>query len=96
MRVEGDETSLLSRSMDPASGGWQWYFRTGSVITLAELLYWARNILTCFDLYTAYLQMPVLFHRRVHSVSHSEQSQKRRNAKQLHYQEHGMYGLPHD
>ena len=93
MEKEGGRTGLLKREKDPASGGWQWSIVKGSVITLAELFMFARKLMSCYDIFQQYLDFEVLFLRRHHSVSHSGNAQKRRNAKELKFREAGRYGL---
>ena len=93
MEKEGGRTSVLMRAADPASGGWAWSWAHCHFITLAELLHYGRNLMSCFDLYNMYLQFDVMFFRRNHSVSNTEGAQKRRNAKQLRHSETGRWGL---
>ncbi len=91
---EQNQTTLMKWSDTPAPGGWK--IRTGNYVTLAELFYFGCFIsnCTCFELYRLYLSLPIFIHKRAHSTSHTAEAQRRRNAKTLHYQEYGTWGLP--
>ena len=91
---EQNQTTLRKWSDTPAPGGWN--IRTGNYITLAELFYYGGYVsnCTCLDLYRLYLSLPIFIHKRAHSTSHTAEATRRRNAKTLHYQECGRWGLP--
>ena len=94
LKEERGETTLLKR--DPASGGTPatWYIREGNHVTLAELLNHGCHLCSCHFLYTLYLRQPVFITKRHHSESTAPGAMVTRNAKNLHYQETGKYGLP--
>ena len=94
MSTEGDNTTLLKRTPDPASGGFRWSIKKGYFITLAELFSFGQEIITCYHLYDMCMSWLMYLYRRGHSVSQSEQAQKRRNAKTLRHLETGRWGLP--
>ena len=87
------EDPLQPPGADPASGV-TWLIRSGNYITLAELFRFGCKVCSCFDLYRAYVALPIFISKRYHSVSHTGPAQKRRNAKQLRFQENGKWGLP--
>ena len=91
---EQNQTTLMKWSDTPAPGGWN--IRTGNYITLAELFYYGGYVsnCTCLDLYRLYLSLPIFIHKRAHSTSNTAEATRRRNAKALHYQECGRWGLP--
>ena len=91
MRKDGGETGLMRR--DPASGG-NWQIRHGQFITLAELFWFGKDLWSCYDIYRAYLSLPVWIQKRKHPASQNAAGTIRRNAKSLHYLDHGKYGLP--
>ena len=91
MTKDGGETGLMRR--DPASGG-NWQIRHGQFITLAELFWFGKDLCSCYDIYRAYLSLPVWIQKRKHPASQNAPGTMRRNAKAFHYQETGMYGLP--
>ena len=86
MEKENNQTSLVKRDLGRALGG-KWLIRDGNVITLAELFLFGMRVLSCYDLYRLYVGLPILIHKRHHSVSNAEDATKRRNAKMLRYQE---------
>ncbi|CAK0883168.1 unnamed protein product, partial [Prorocentrum cordatum] len=90
MMKDGGETGLM-RS-DPAFGNWQ--IRSGQFITLAELFWFGKHLCSCYDIYRAYLSLPVWIQKRKHSTSQSAAGVLRRNAKASRHQEEGKYGLP--
>ena len=97
MEKENFETTLLkwegdAESETPATGG-KWFIRAGNFMNAAELLWWASDTLTALELYKMYISLPVLAYKRKHSESQSSSATKRRNAKQLKFQETGRYGL---
>ena len=95
MQKENNETELLKRDSDPASGGpADWYIRWGNFITLADVFYKDMDIVSCFDAYKLYLTLPNWCYKRQHSISHSAHTTMRRNAKSLQYVEEGRWGLP--
>ena len=89
-----DESTVLKRSYNPASGGYEWFIRTGNCITLAELFYFGGRICSCYDLCRTFLDLPIFLHKRHHSVSNTAEAQLRRNAKALRYHEGGQWSLP--
>ena len=91
MEKEGDETAVLRRCPAPG-GGWNWQIICGNYITLSELFHFGKNVLSCFDLYNIYIAMPVWIRRRHHSISHTAQGTKRRNAKAMRHAETGRWG----
>ena len=88
LNIEGNETALMKFCY----GGWR--FKEGNFITLAELFSRGMKTCSCFDMYRTYLSLPIFIHKKVHSFSQSEGANKRRNAKKLHHQESGRWGLP--
>ena len=49
---------------------------------------------TCFDLYRAYVDLPLWIHKKDHPESQTAKGLRRRNAKQLSYIERGTFALP--
>ena len=95
MERENNETTVLKRVYNPASGGWwRWYIRRGNYVTLSEVFDLGCRIVSCYDLYCTYRSCEVWIHKRQHSVSNTPEAQLKRNAKQLRRQEHGYWGLP--
>ena len=97
MELEGGRTTMLKweqRTRDdcPASGG-EWFIRSGNMITMAEMLWWMCDELTCFDIYRMYICFPYLAYRRKHSESQSAHATKVRNARTLQHSEKGFWGL---
>ena len=99
MHIEGNETCILSwqknkddRDLTPASGG-QWMLKRGKTVTLAQFCWWCKEHLTCHAIYREWLRLPICCHKRYHSMSHTDNAQKRRNARILHHSESGGYGL---
>ena len=100
MRHEGNQTKLMRWERDPASGGDQtpasggsWFINSGNVIMLAELVWYAYDELTFYDIYRMWLSLPIFAFKRKHSENNSEKAQKVRNAKHLQHQETGYWGL---
>ena len=68
---EGEGETLLIRrdraSRDRAASGARFYFRTGTVVSLPEMMYrgLAQNC-TCYDVYTLYVDFPVVVRKRFH------------------------------
>ena len=104
LKVEKNRTLLLEWEpwwpSNPAYGGnlrlekGSWKIRAGNYITLAELFKLGAYKLTCFHLYTMYLNLDVYIQRRNHSLSTSDNAVTRQNAKALHYHETYQWGLP--
>ena len=94
---QNNQTSVL-KYIPPVSGGTPlggtWLIRRGNAITLSEIFEFGSLRCSCFDLYRTYTSLPIFIYKRHHTVSHSATAQTRRNAKLLHYKEHGNYGLP--
>jgi len=63
------------------------------MMNLSELLWWACDQMTCFEIYKMYTCLPFLAYKRKHSESQSQQAVKTRNAKLLKFHETGRYGL---
>ena len=103
METEGNETTLLKwvGEYDPASGGMAqtpasggtWYIRGGNMMMLAEIVWWACDDLTMYDIYRMWISLPILSYRRKHSESQSEHAVRTRNAKLLKHAETGRWGL---
>ena len=106
MDVEENHTTLLKweldpwRTMDPAPGGNQtpasggrWSIKEGNIMMLAELVWWACDRMTMYELYNMWKVLPIFAFKRRHSESQSEQAQYVRNAKKLNHQETGRWGL---
>ena len=106
MNVEENHTTLLRweldpwHAIDPAPGGKQtpasggrWSINQGNMMMLAELVWWAAERMTMYELYVMWKNLPIFAFKRRHSESQSEQAQYVRNAKELKYQEKGYYGL---
>ena len=97
MTKEENKTKLLRKVEGPsnsASGGGTWYIKAGNYISLAEFFRFGECKVSCYDLYRAYLSMPVFISTRQHSVSHTPVAGLRRNAKKMIYSETGRWGLP--
>ena len=68
---EGEGETLLIRrdraSRDRAASGARFHFRTGTVVSLPEMMYrgLAQNC-TCYDVYTLYMDFPVVVRKRFH------------------------------
>ena len=77
---------------DSASDGW--YIRRGNYITLAEMSFFGSCTVSAFDLHRAYVSFPVFIFKKHHSVSHTAEAQKRRNAKSSKFSETGKQGMP--
>ena len=69
MRTEGGETGLMKA--DPASGE-DWKIRAGTFVTLAEFFWFGKNLCSCYDIYRAYLSLPIWIQERQHSASTSQ------------------------
>ena len=61
---------------------------------LAEFFRFGKNLCSCYDIYRAYLSLPIWIQKRQHSASKSEHGWFRRNAKTLLHQGTGRWGLP--
>ena len=77
--------------MSPASGGGEWWIKQGNVITLSELLWWAKKCLLSKS--TTYTFDCQCIATQKHSESQSEKATFVRNAKTLKYNETGKWGL---
>ena len=93
--LERGETRLLKREAgeDPASGG-TWYIRTGQHVSLAELFDFGCRLCSCHWLYTVYKAQPIFISKKRHSESGKPDAVMRRNARRLHRQDTGSWGLP--
>ena len=101
---EGNETTYLK--FDPAPGGpWRehprdwlsrgtFWYKTGHVVTLAEMFRFGCRECTCFDIYRTFVHLQFYAFKKAHSQSQSESGVQRRQAKILHYEETSHYGLP--
>ena len=83
----------------PASGGddlrhGTFYIRKGHHMSLAELFRFGAERCTCFDLYKTFVHLPIVVHKRQHSISDSEEGIQRRTAKQMRFTETGRWALP--
>ena len=97
MTKEHNQTQLLWKEEGPsnsASGGGTWCIKAGNYVTLAEFFRFGECKVSCYDLYRAYLSMPVFISTRQHSVSHTPVAGLRRNAKKMIYNETGRWALP--
>ena len=93
MEVEDNETAVLKWAY-PASGGeGRWYIRCGHYVTLSEVFNLGKHFVSCYDLYLTYKSCKIWIHKRAHSVSNTPEAQITRNARILHHQEHGFWGL---
>ena len=92
---ERGETRLLMREAgeDSASGG-TWYIRTGQHVSLAELFDCGCRLCSCHRLYTLYMAQPIFISKRRRSESSAPDAIMRSNAKRLHHQDTGSWGLP--
>ena len=93
LREEQGETLILKRQYD-THGVAKWYIKTGKYVTLAELFFYGKGLCSCHSLYQMYLREPVFVTKRAHSESQSEGAIAKRNARQLHHEETGHWGLP--
>ena len=100
METEDNETKLMKWEYDPIDGGQQppatggkWFIRAGNWCMLPEVVSWAHQFMTMYDIYRMWTCLPILADKRVHSESQSENAQRVRNAKTLKFQEEGRYGL---
>ena len=94
MALENNETTVLKRVYNRASGGWwRWYIRRGHYVTLSEVFNLGCHLVSCYDLYCTYRSLQIWIHKRVHSVSNTPEAQMRRNAQLLRHQEEGVYSL---
>ena len=59
MERQNNEMTLLKWqwSLDSASGGW--WIRKGNYITMPEVFYFGQRTVSAFDLYRAYVSLPV-------------------------------------
>ena len=81
-------------AQNPATGGGgQWWINQGKVCSLPELLYWAYDKMTLYELYEMWIRYPIFATKKKHSESQSEQAVMVRNSKQLRYNEEGIWGL---
>ncbi len=94
MHEEDDETTIPRRDPASASGERKWHIKAGQHITLAEMFSHGCNMCSRHFLCTTYLQQGILITKRKHSDSNSPEREKLRNAKKLHWKEHGTQGLP--
>ncbi len=91
---EGGETAILKRDPASASGERKWHIKAGQHITLAEMFSHGCEMCSCHFLYARYLQQTIIITKRKHSESNSLESEKLRNAKNLHWKGHRTQGLP--
>ena len=77
---EGEDRTLLIRRVRAASGATALFeiITGGRVVTLAQMMCYGLNEkCTCFDVYSSYMDLPIVIHKRVHS----EQGAPSRDAK---------------
>ncbi len=91
---EGGETAILKRDPASASGERKWHIKAGQHITLAEMFSHGCEMCSCHFLYARYLQQTIIITKRKHSESISLESEKLRNAKDVHWKGHGTQGAP--
>ena len=96
MEKENDATAMVKRDPRPAFGGpAERYIHQGNFVTLAEVLYKAIGLVSCFGAEKLYFIFPVWCYKRQHSVSHCAQATMRRNAQMLlQYLDEGRWGTP--
>ena len=105
LQWEENQTTMIK--FVPAAGGGRlpasdgddlrhgtFYIKKGHHISLAELFRFGAERCTCFDLYKTFLHLPIVVHKRQHSISDSEAGIERRAAKQMRFDDTGRYGLP--
>ena len=63
---EGDGRTQLIRR-EHADSVAQFYIRSGTVVTLPEMMYHAEGFCTCYDAYKLYVDLPIVVHKREHS-----------------------------
>ena len=67
---EGEDRTLLIRRVRAASGAPAQFevITGGTVVTLAQMMYYGLDKkCTCFDVYSSYIGLPIVIHKRVHS-----------------------------
>ena len=67
---EGEDWTLLIRRVRAASGAPAQFevITGGTVVTLAQMMYYGLDKkCTCFDVYSSYIGLPIVIHKRVHS-----------------------------
>ena len=90
----GDAQDPATGGGDPATGGGgQWLINQAKVCSLPELLYWAYDKMTLYELYEMWIRYPLFATKKKHSESQSEQAVMVRNSKQLRFIEEGKWGL---
>ena len=99
MKECDNETNLLrwestGNAEYPATGGsGQWWINQSKVLSLPELLYWAHDKMTMYELYSMWIRYPIFATKKKHSESNSEHAVMVRNSKQLRFAEEGIRGL---
>ena len=63
---ESDGRTLLIRR-GHADGVAQFYIRSGTVVTLPEMMFWGEGLCTCYDVYKLYVDLPIVIKKREHS-----------------------------
>jgi len=58
----GGRTQLIRRGH--AESVAQFYIRSGTVVTLPEMMYHAEGYCTCYDVYKLYVDLPIVVHKR--------------------------------
>ncbi len=61
------ETTVL-RKCTAASGATSFAIRQGTAVTLVQMYYHGEELCTAFDIYNAYIQLPILIHKVRHST----------------------------
>ena len=66
LRLNNDQTLLIRRSVDSASGRWRYDIRRGTAVTLAQMYFVGRELCTAFDIYKLYLDLPLFISKARH------------------------------
>ena len=66
LRCNKDQTLLIRRSVDSASGRWRYDIRRGTAVTLAQMYFVGRELCTAFDIYKLYLDLPLFISKAGH------------------------------
>ena len=72
-------TQVISRDHDASSGAARFYIRGGGqVVTLAEVMYHARSLCTCYDAYKFWIGLPILAFKADHSGKSGSRDKKKK------------------
>ena len=79
---EGEGETLLIRrdraARDRAASGARFYFRTGTVVTLPEMMHHGlAQKGTCYDVYALYMDLPVVVRKRYHAGTSRDRKRAR-------------------